>query len=160
MASSEQPRSVPDWGWGWAWGWEMVELESRQQQGTKGECKVTHTWYWWYWSRFLDGFNSIHPLRKTIQGYLGSSSFFIITDGMLVLDWILNGCCSLPASLRPCASKAHNAADIKKTPLPFPASWISLVLQLLLSLVSFHPFSGYIHISERSFEGSHARDLL
>ena len=156
MASSEQPRRVPDWGW----GWEMVELKNHQQQETEGESNVTYTWYWWYWFRFLDGFNSIYPLGKTIQGYLGSSSFCIITDGMLVLDCILNGCCSLQASFRPWASKAHNATYITKAPLPFPASWISLVLQLLLSLVSFHPFSGYIHISECSFEGSHGRDLL
>ena len=143
-------------------GWEMAELKNRQQQEMDSECNVTHTWYWWDWFRFLDGFNSISPFEETSQGYLGSSSFFIIIDDMLVLDCILNGCCSLHVLFYLQALHLKNSQSClhKKIPSPFPASWISLVLQLLLSLVSFHPFSGHIHIFESSFEGSHARDLL
>ena len=35
------------------------------------------------------------PLEKTIQWCLGSSSFFLIIDDMVVLDCILKGCCKL-----------------------------------------------------------------
>ena len=40
--------------------------------------------------------------------------------------------------------------QIKKIPLPFPLSWISPVLQLLLLLVPLCPSSGHAHIFESS----------
>ena len=54
----------------------MVQLKDRQQQDMEGNCNFTHAWcrgrrFW-----FPAGFNSIYPLEKMIQWYLGSSSFF------------------------------------------------------------------------------------
>ena len=47
-----------------------------------------------------------------------------------------------------CASHTQVSPQINKIPLPFPASWVSSVLQLpLLPFVSLHPFSGEVHKS-------------
>ena len=58
-------------------------------------------------SWLLAGFRSVHPLEKTIQGCLGSSSFSLVTDGTEALDWILNGCHNLhiPLSSGPMPQK-------------------------------------------------------
>ena len=51
--------------------WRIVNNRRR-----RASCNFTHAWCWWHW--FLAGFNSIFPLRKTVQWCLGSSSFFLI----------------------------------------------------------------------------------
>ena len=69
--------------------------------------------------------------------------FFLIIDDMIVLDCILNGCCSFHMlfSIQVLCLKTSRAPQIKKIPVSFPVSWVSIP-QLLLTLVSLHPFSG------------------
>ena len=43
---------------------------------------------------------------------------------------------------RSCVSKTNTVSSNKKNPLPFPVSWISSILQLLLPFVFLCPFSG------------------
>ena len=56
-------------------------------------------------------------------------------------EWLLNSSCTV-LSLGPMPQKLAMPHQIKKILLPFPALWISSVLQLLFSLISLHPFSG------------------
>ena len=44
---------------------------------------------------FLAGFNSIFPLAKTIQRWLGSGSLLLIIDDSVALDCTWNGCRNL-----------------------------------------------------------------
>ena len=81
-------------------------------------------------------------MKETIQWCLGHSSFFffhLVPDDTGALDCVLNGCCNVLCTTEGfCASKANSIS--KKIPSPFPALWLSLVLQLLLSLASLCSF--------------------
>lgn len=68
---------------------------------------------------------------KTIQWYLASSSFFLVIDYTVTLDGILNGWCNLILRLGPMPQKVTVPPQIKKIPLSFPVSWISLVLSFI-----------------------------
>ena len=61
-------------------------------------------------------------------------------------EWLLNSSCTV-LSLGPMPQKLAVPYQIKKILLPFPALWISSVLQLLFSLISLHPFSGPLILS-------------
>ena len=53
------------------------------------------------------------PSWKTIQWCLSGSSFFLIIDATVALDYILNGCCNLhvPSYIGACASKPNSASS-------------------------------------------------
>ena len=102
-------------------------------------------------SWFLAGFNSIYPLKKkkkkkkTVQGCLDSSSLFSHhrwpSSTRLHSERLLQPAGTILRS-RPVLPKLTVPPHIKKILLPLTVSWISSVLQLLLPLVSLHPFSG------------------
>ena len=66
--------------------------------------------------------------------------FFLIADGAvaLIAFWVAAYTILCLGS----SPQKRTVFQIEKIPLPFPASWISLVLQLLFLLVSLCPFPG------------------
>ena len=87
------------------------------------------------------------PLGSSVPGILQAR----------ILEWVAISCSnawkwkvkvkSLSRALvncfmfRSCASITNSASQIEKIPLPFPALWIPLILELLLPLVSLHACS-------------------
>ena len=104
LASSEQARRVTDWR-----RWEMVQLKDRQPQEMESKLKfhssltlmaqvLVPCWIQFYLAAW----------KKTTQWCLGSSSFSLVIDGIVALNCILNGCCTLPMKvqfLRPMPQK-------------------------------------------------------
>ena len=89
-------------------------------------------------------------LKKMIQWYLGRSSFFSChrwhgSPGLHSKQLLQPSCSILHSDPAPLTLMVP--PQINKIPLPFPASWISSVLQLPLLFVSLHPFSGKVHKS-------------
>ena len=103
-------------GGGRRWSWRMVN-----NRRWRASCQLTYAQCWWHSFWFLAGFNSIAPLGKMIQWYLGSSSFFLIIDDVVALDFVLNGCCNLHALFYlhsdPKPQKTNSASWNKESPL-------------------------------------------
>ena len=110
--------------------WNSWRIVSNWNQ--RARCNCTHAWRWWHRSWFLAGFNSIHPLEKTIHWCLDSSSFSLAINDMVAwIDfWTAAENFVYHSTFRFRASKTV-PPQIKKIPLPFPESSISWVLQLL-----------------------------
>ena len=111
--------------------WNSWRIVSNWNQ--RARCNCTHAWRWWHRSWFLAGFNSIHPLEKTIQWCLDSSSFSLSRHKWHgSMDWFLNGCWELcvPFYVQvPCLK--NNTSSNKENPLA-----ISRVINLLGSSVT------------------------
>ena len=85
-----------------------------------------------------------------IQWCLGRSFLFRHwwhSSTVLHSQWLLQASCPVLGS-GPMSHKLTVPPHIIS--LLFPTSWISSVFQLLLPLVSFHPFSEHVHIFETS----------
>ena len=101
----------------------------------RASCNFTHAWRWWHRFWFLAAFNFIYSLEKMILWCLGSSFFFSHhrwhSSTGSHSERLLQPSCTV-LYLGPVPQKLTVPPQIKKIPLPFPVSWISSVLQLLL----------------------------
>ena len=104
-----------------------------------------HASCWWHKFWFLAEFHSIYSLKKVTQLCLSSNSFFPSHrwqgSTRLYSEWMLQHFCTILYS-GTIPQKLKLFPQIRKTPLLFPASWISLCQVLFLPPVSLHPFSG------------------
>ena len=92
------------------------------------------------------------PLENTIQWCLGSNTSLIIDDDTVVLDCILNGCCSLRALFHVQIACLRNASTSSNKENPLV---ISCIMNLFSSSVTFLPL-----VSLCPFSGASSRSAL
>ena len=126
--------------------WQSWRIASNRRR--RGSCNYTHAWH---------GKNLTALVPCWIQFYLPSWKKKQSRDVWIVAlffshhrwpsstrlhsQWLLQPACTILHS-SPVLPKLTVPPHIKKILLPLTVSWISSVLQLLLPLVSLHPFSG------------------
>ena len=129
LASSEQAGRAADGegrGGGRWYSWRVIS-----NRRWRADSDFIHTWCWWHTFCFLAGFNSICPFEENDPGlvWVVSNSFSHhkrLSSTGLHSEQLLQPLCTLCSG--PLPQKLTVPPPTKKTPLPFPALWISLVL--------------------------------
>ena len=113
----------------------------------------------------LAGINSVYPFGKMIQWCLENSSFFfspLITDAVIALDCILNGCCSFHIlfSIQVLCLKTNRAPQRKSLcrflchESPFLSYFFLFFLSILSLGLQFHQVFTYVSLKFHSLKVS------